>query len=78
MNPTLNNCQSLLINSYTNDASLQILQDSCGEYMIAKNEAYTIIEEVRQGVRQWETLAISLDISKRERNMFAQVYNKTI
>ena len=46
--------------------------------MIAKNEAYTIIEEVRQGVRQWETLAISLDISKRERNMFAQVYNKTI
>ena len=78
MNPTLNNCQSLLINSSTNDASLQILQDSCEEYMIAKNDACAIIEEVRQGVRQWETLAISLGISKRERNMFAQVYNKTI
>ena len=46
--------------------------------MIAKNDACAIIEEVRQGVRQWETLAISLGISKRERNMFAQVYNKTI
>lgn len=78
MNPTLNNCQSLLINSSTNDANLQILQDSCEEYMIAKNDACAIIEEVRQGVRQWETLAISLGISKRERNMFAQVYNKTI
>ena len=34
MNPTLNEYQSLLINSYTNKSDLDELLDSCEEYML--------------------------------------------
>ncbi len=76
MNPTLNSYQSLLINSSTNEASLQILLDSCEEYMINKNEAHTIIEEVLKGVGNWHSVAVKLGISRREIDMFSSVYNR--
>ena len=47
MNPTLNEYQALLINSTTNHADLQVLLDSSEEYMIGKDEAVHIIEEVK-------------------------------
>jgi len=77
MNPTLSKYQSLLINSSTNEANLQILIESCEEYMIAPDEARIIIEEVIKGVSKWQSIAVSLGISKREIDMFAQVYNKS-
>lgn len=78
MNPTLSGYQSLLINSSTNEANLQTLLDSCEEYMIGKDEARTIIGEVMKGVSKWKTIAVSLGISKREIDMFTQVYNKSV
>ena len=51
MNPTLNEYQALLINSTTNHADLQVLLDSSEEYMIGKDEAVYIIEEVKAGVK---------------------------
>ena len=70
MNPTLNDYQSILINSTTNESNLQILLDSSEEYMISRHEAQKIIEEVVQVIKQWKLLAIKLGIAKREIELF--------
>ena len=74
LNPTLNNYQALLINSTTNQADLGILLDSSEEYMIGKEEAQRIIEEVKAGVKQWKSMASRLGIAKREIEVFEQVF----
>lgn len=76
MNPTLNDHQALLINSSTNRADLEVLLTSSEEYMIGKNEAQRIIEEVKTGVSRWKTLAKRLGIAKREMEVFEQVYRQ--
>ena len=78
MNPTLSEYQSLLINSSTNKSNLQILLESCEEYMISKEEARQIIGQVIKGVSKWKAIAVSLGIGKREIDMFEQVYSKTL
>ena len=75
MNPTLNDYQSLLINSSTNRADLQVLLDSSEEYMIGKEEARRIIDEVKDGVSKWKPLAIRLGIAKREMEVFDHIYS---
>ena len=74
MNPTLNEYQALLINSTTNRADLQVLLNSSEEYMIDKEEARRIIEEVKTGVKQWTSIGTRLGIAKREMDAFEQVY----
>ena len=74
MNPTLNDYQALLINSSTNRADLQVLLDSSEEYMIGKEEAKRIINEVKDGVSKWKPLAVRLGIAKREIEVFKNKY----
>ena len=76
MNPTLNEYQALLINSTTNYADHDVLLDSSEEYMISKDEAKRIIDEVKAGVSQWKAIATRLGIAKREMEIFEQVYSK--
>ena len=76
MNPTLNDHQSLLINSSTNVSDLQVLLESSEEYMISKVKAARIIDEVKAGVRRWKAVATRLGIAKREIDMFEQVYSR--
>lgn len=78
MNPTLNECQALLINSETNRADLCELLNSSEAYMIGKAEARQIMGEVKAGVAQWKSFAVRLGISKREIDMFEQVYQRSI
>ena len=78
MNPTLNEYQALLINSNTNQADLDVLLDSSDEYMIGKDEAKRIIDEVKTGVSQWKTIALRLGIAKREMEVFEQVYRRIL
>ena len=78
MNPTLNECQALLINSTTNHADLQVLLDSSEEYMIGKVEAVRIIEEVKAGVKHWRSIATRLGIAKREMDVFEQVFQRSL
>ena len=78
MNPTLNEYQALLINSTTNHADLQVLLDSSEEYMIGKEEAGHIINEVKTGVKHWKSIAIRLGIAKREMDMFEQVFQRSL
>lgn len=74
MNPTLNEYQALLINSSTSHADLQVLLASSEEYMIGKDEALRIINEVKTGVKHWKSIAVRLGIVKREMDLFEQVF----
>jgi serine/threonine-protein kinase HipA len=78
LNPTLNEYQALLINSNTNRADLSVLLDSSEEYMIGKEEAKRIINEVEAGVKQWKPIAIRLGIAKREMDVYEQVYQRAL
>ena len=72
MNPTLNEYQSLLINESSNQADINILLDSSESYMIKREEAKIIIQEVQAAVSQWESLATLLQIPAREIDMFKE------
>ena len=70
LNPTLSYDQSLLINTYTSESSLDILLDSCDDYMLAHKTALTIISQVKQAMSNWQKLATSLGLSTSEQSMF--------
>lgn len=78
LNPTLNDYQALLINATTNRGDLQVLLDSSEQYMIGKEDARHIIDEVRAGVRHWKSIATRLGIAKREMDVFEQVYQRSL
>ncbi len=71
MNPTLNEYQSLLINSTTNKSDLNILLDSSKEYMLARATAEKIISGVITAIKGWRALATQLGLPKRELDIFA-------
>ena len=75
MNPTLNDHQSLLINSKTNESDLSILLNSCEEYMLTHEVAKNTINEVVAAVKDWRVLANRLGIAKREMSLFEGVFD---
>lgn len=77
MNPTLNEYQSLLISSNSNKADLGVLLDACEDYMINRNTAEAIVNEVVEAVKEWRGLAIRQSIPKREIDMFSGVLDKS-
>lgn len=78
MNPTLNDHQSLLINSKTSKADLTILLNSYEDYMLTHEAAKSIIKEVTEAVKDWRLLADRLGISKREISLFEGIYDNRI
>lgn len=70
MNPTLNEYQSLLVNESSNKADISVLLDSCESYLIKKEIAANIIQEVQTAVSGWESLAVQLQIPVREMTLF--------
>ena len=78
MNPTFNEFQSLLITSSTNKAELRLLLEASEEYMINKEEADGIIQEVKDAVASWRSMAISIGIAKREMDLFGQVFRRNL
>ena len=73
LNPTSNEYQSLLINSSTNKSDLNLLLGSSEEYMIDKDEASKIIQEVTNAIKVWRRMAASLGIAKREMELLEQI-----
>ncbi len=76
MNPTLNEYQSLLINSYTNKSDLNEQLASCEEYMLPKETARQIIGEVLNAVKEWRALATRLGLVKSEQERFVAVLER--
>ncbi len=73
MNPTLNEYQSLLVTPTSNKADLNILMDAHEHYMLTGEVAENIISEVTTAVKDWRTIASSLQIPSREQELFAPV-----
>ena len=78
MNPTLNDHQSLLINSKTSKADLSVLLDSNEEYMLSPEVAKRIIGEVVEAVKNWRVLTNRLGLSKREISLFENMFDSRI
>ena len=78
MNPTLNDHQSLLINSKTSKADLVVLLDSSEEYMLSPEVAKRIIGEMVEAVKNWRVLTNRLGLSKREISLFENVFDSRI
>ena len=76
MNPTLNEYQSLLINSNTNKSDLNDLLNSCEEYMLQKHIAQQIISEVLNAVKEWRALVTKLGIAKSDQERFSSVFDR--
>ena len=76
MNPTLNEYQSLLINSSTNKSDLNELLVSCEEYMLQKHIAQQIISEVLNAVKEWRALVTKLGIAKSDQERFSSVFDR--
>ena len=77
INPTLLENQSLLINRYTNESSLGILLDSSHEYMLSRNRAEQIVNEVKNSMKSWESDARKLGLPQRDIDMFAPRFSHT-
>lgn len=71
INPTLSKHQSLLVTETSNEADLSILRDASEEYMLSRETADSIIEEVCDALKDWSSLATQLKIPKREMAIFA-------
>ena len=78
MNPTQDEYQSLLINSYTNKSYLNELLNSCEEYMLQKQSAQQIISEVLNAVKEWRLLATRLGIAKSEQERFLPIFERQL
>ncbi len=65
LNPSTNHHQCLLINNNTASSNIQALLDACEDYMLDHKEANEIIAQVRDSVRDWETVANTHHISPR-------------
>jgi serine/threonine-protein kinase HipA len=74
MNPTANEYQSLLITSSTNKSDLNFLLEASEEYLIGKEEASRIIQEVTDAVKGWRRLAANLGIANREMELLEQIF----
>jgi len=78
INPTLNDCQSLLISATSNESNLNLLLEACEEYMLDKKVSADIIQEVVNAVKSWKTLANRLQIPKSEMDRFSARFDKII
>ncbi len=78
MNPTLSSHQSLLINSTTSEANLGILLEASEEYMLPREVARSIIDEVREALDDWQSLANRLGISQREISFFEDRWDRGV
>lgn len=70
LNPTLSSDQSLLINAYTTESNLDILLESCGDYMLTANVASQIIGDVNNALSTWTQVATTIGLPQSEQNMF--------
>lgn len=76
INPTDMMTQSLLINNTSDESSVELLLASSADYLLDKEKAKTIIDEVCRVVRDWRKVATRCGISPSEQNRFAMRLDK--
>ena len=65
MNPGSKSHQCLLIDSYTEQSDIKALLAASESYMLERQEATEIIDEVRSAIKDWRKTAIALQISPK-------------
>lgn len=78
LNPSLEKTQVLAISPYSNQSSVKELFESSDYYLLSKNEAKEIIEEVTASVGQWRQIAKNIKISPGEQERFAKRFDWAI
>lgn len=78
INPTLSDNQSLLINSSSCVADLDILLKSAGEYMLPEDKGHRIISELKSAMKSWRNEARKLGLPQRDIEMFAPRFEKAL
>ena len=76
INPSDNEYQSLLINETSDIADLQILLDAHKSYLLNKETAESIINEVKQWMNRWRSVASYLQIPKSECKRFENRFDR--
>ena len=76
VNPTLDEHQSLLISSNSNESNPDILLDASEEYLIDRKRADQILHQVRGSLNSWEKVAKRLQIPEQELSIFRFRFNK--
>ena len=71
INPTLNPAQSLLITSVSNQAAFSQLRAAAEDYLLTRETADAILDEVQAALQDWPTLAAQIGIPRREIGQFA-------
>ena len=71
INPTLNPAQSLLITSISNQAAFSQLRAAAEDYLLTRETADAILDEVQAALQDWPTLAAQIGIPRREIAQFA-------
>jgi hypothetical protein len=66
INPTLNTSQSLLISSVSNQAAFSQLRAAAEDYLLTRETADAILDEVQAALQDWPTLAAQIGIPCRE------------
>ena len=70
LNPSLDRHHAILINSETDESDLDILIDSCDEYMLDAKTAKGIVSDVVREMKYWEKIARDCGLSRSEMNYF--------
>lgn len=65
INPGTKQHQCLLIDQYSEKSDIDALLSACENYMLEHSEAADIIAEVRAAIKDWQHLAIRLQIPPR-------------
>lgn len=78
MNPTQNEYQCLLISDSSSKADLKILLEASENYMLNREVALQIINEVIDAANGWKAIAIKLGITKREIEIFGDIFETRI
>lgn len=65
INPGFKSHQCLLIDGYTEQSDINALLSASDNYMLERQEATEIIEEVRAAIKDWQKVATRLQISPR-------------
>lgn len=64
--PCIKTGQCLLIDEYTEQSDCKVLLNACESYMLERDEAARIIDEVRATIKDWRTIASKLKIPTRQ------------
>ena len=78
MNPTVDECQSLLISRDDNKADLNILLKAAKDYMLSHDGALKIISSVIDVIKGWKITALKLGLGKRDMDLFGKVFEERI